>query len=439
MSRRVTALLPLLLLGACDEDSVTLVVRLRSDMSPGAEITTARVRLEADDPFERTTPIGAGDDLVEGVAVAELDVAPGERRVTVTVENASGEVGRRELLVQVRGAQVVTAVITRDCGDVVCPDGPDPDATECFGGRCVPRDCLPEFDETCPAADCADDGDCPAGPVSCAPGVCLAGACGARPDEALCAPVQRCDVARGCVGASDWELSDSFDVCPRVRPWCVAVTNNGLFEIIDPSTGDVCTGPRMEIPPAHPIDALAIEDFALVDETAVMAFSGGGEESWVIAVDMRADAVRVERIDGVIIEGAFDDGAGGLGAQLEADLRRFTDLDALVTQTRAGQRGDAFGMCPSLSGTLQWEVRDGQLFGAWFDAAELEICDTGTGAEATLLLELFDDEISGFEVQPTEIYVHSRQELVVFSRTGRRLRTVPLDSTARSAGLECAF
>ncbi|MEC7524112.1 MAG: hypothetical protein VYE22_29795 [Myxococcota bacterium] len=193
--RRVWWALALLLLAGCEGDAL-LVVSLRTDLVGGLEVTRAATVVD-DGAAMESASLAAGEDLVGGRRIAELSVAPGRRRVTVELSGPDGFVARRTLLVDVRGATAVTAVITRSCRGVMCPEASDAAATECLGGVCVPPECTPETPEFCPVAECEAAADCASGPMCTAP-VCLGGACGLRADASACEGGV-CDPDEGCV------------------------------------------------------------------------------------------------------------------------------------------------------------------------------------------------------------------------------------------------
>lgn len=206
---RLWCALLLLCLAGCESEAV-LVVSLRTDLVGGLEVD--RAATVVDDGTMASTPLSAADDLIGGRRVAELSVAPGRRRVTVELSGPDGFVARRTLLVDVRGATAVTAVITRSCRGVTCPEASDAAATECLGGVCVPPECTPETPEFCPVAECEAPADCASGPMCTAP-VCLGGACGLRADASACEGGV-CDPDEGCVDAPPPDAGLPMDAGP---------------------------------------------------------------------------------------------------------------------------------------------------------------------------------------------------------------------------------
>ncbi len=213
----LSALLALLFWGGCADDDLTLVVDLRTDLTPGVEFVGVETRLD-DSPAESVTAF-EGDSFVTGRRIAELDgLDRGTHAVVVSLLDTTARVvGERRAVVELSQSTGVTIVIARACTDVTCPGAGDaPNQTECLGTICVAPECTPETPESCSPPECAGDGDCPGG-AACAVASCVEGACFLSSDDARCASGQRCDVALGCIdvapptdaGPSDTGPTDS--------------------------------------------------------------------------------------------------------------------------------------------------------------------------------------------------------------------------------------
>ncbi|MCZ7683441.1 MAG: hypothetical protein M5U28_33505 [Sandaracinaceae bacterium] len=129
------------LLAACD-GGATVFIEARTDAVPGVEFAVARVEIVAGTDFSapRTThevPAMLDQDWATGRRVAEVGgLTAGTYTVRVQLLAASGTVRlERYVRATIDRDSVLTVVLTRSCGWLVCPapDG-DPDATTCFGG-----------------------------------------------------------------------------------------------------------------------------------------------------------------------------------------------------------------------------------------------------------------------------------------------------------------
>lgn len=210
MSPRLVVLASSLVLAACEGGPGTLVVQVRTDLAPVVDFASATVRVTPLSGGEtRTASLAApaARDWGAGVRVAELALAPGDHRVEVALADADANlvVGRPARVTVERGVTVVTVLLTRDCGTVVCPaPGGDASATVCVAGRCAAEDCYEEHPERCGASDCADAAACPRPAAACARAACSAsGRCFDEPDHAMCADAEVCAVASGCLPAAD--------------------------------------------------------------------------------------------------------------------------------------------------------------------------------------------------------------------------------------------
>lgn len=191
--------LALALLVACDPGNGTLVVQVRSDLTPGDELFAVETRYAGG--FVRVDH-DAARDWGAGVRVAELTLPRGPYSFDVVAVGPDGEVlASRPVRADVGALTVVTVLLTRDCAGVVCPDGGDPAATACLAGRCVDAGCSADTPEACGPATCNAPSDC-ATPSTCAAAECVSGACFASPDHAACGDAMICDVARGCLPAA---------------------------------------------------------------------------------------------------------------------------------------------------------------------------------------------------------------------------------------------
>lgn len=188
------------LAAGCDPRETTLVVQVRTDLVPGRDF--AEVRVTPDFAPAIHTASGAEREWGDGVRVAELaGLAIDEARLEVAALDAAGAVVvARPVRSRLEGGvQVVTVLLTRACGGVVCPGADDaPDALACVAGRCVAAECAVERADVCGPAECASDGECSGG-SACAPPRCVGGACFLSPEHGACASDEVCDVVAGCV------------------------------------------------------------------------------------------------------------------------------------------------------------------------------------------------------------------------------------------------
>lgn len=261
--RATPTLAVLALLGCTGEGS--LVVQIRTDLTPLREFELARVRV--------TGPAGATHDVVTaavdhrawgvGVRTAELfALPPGRHRVLARLERADGTlVVERTAQVEVSGGlRVATLLLTRSCAGVICPhEGDAPDATACLAGRCVVESCVEES-AGC-AEGCASDADCAglAAPV-CARVECSpSGSCFAAPDHDACAPGSVCDLrAAACV--------PSTSSCGRAGPWSTPVVLPlGI------------NGPRSEYGPSLSADGLTLYYTRMEGDTSQILVARRGQ------------------------------------------------------------------------------------------------------------------------------------------------------------------
>jgi hypothetical protein len=216
----------LVLLAGC-EPGPALYVDLRTDLVAGVEFHAVEIALDEGEPLLVPAERSRAEYLA-GVRVAELtELELGPHRVDVRLVRGEQRVAERALLVRVEGAIVVTALITRSCRDVACPeDGGDPAATTCEGGRCVVPECTPETPDACPAAQCATAADCSAeqacSAARCEGGVCLvddAGSCGAG---------EFCHPAIGCGPSGGGDCPPYMQAVESAEgPFCIDVYDSG--------------------------------------------------------------------------------------------------------------------------------------------------------------------------------------------------------------------
>ena len=270
---------------ACSSPDPLLVVNLRTDLTPGVELTDVTVRIaRADDRssvlFQETTEAPSGAEYVSGRRVAEVSLPRGQLLVEVELHGAAGAVvGRRPVLVTLDDSQAVTVLITRDCQGIECGE------LACHAGACVDPRCSEESPEACGPAECATATDCPTA-AACATVQCWGGACLAFDDGVRCAADQVCDPVLGC---------RSRDAC--LDPGCCEIAG-------------------------APVDVLLV-----IDNSASMA-----EEQASLAA-------QIPRVVEVLASGDFDgDGTPETAAAY--------DLHFGVVTTDMGTRGNPIVMCP---------------------------------------------------------------------------------------------
>lgn len=192
-----------MLLG-CESSPPDLAVDLRTDFAPLSEfvrVRTQRIGASGEVLDERSVLGELDGDYLRGVRVAEFrDLPIGMHTVRVALMDVSGAPILPPLNMQVdlQRSRVVTALISRSCLGVACPEaGGDPLLTECAGGRCVRPECTPENPEACPiTTGCASDAECMP-TVACAVGRCIDAAC-LSVDEGACGAGQWCNPDLGC-------------------------------------------------------------------------------------------------------------------------------------------------------------------------------------------------------------------------------------------------
>ncbi len=176
-----------------------LIVDLKTNFVPGVEFDSVEVTAgPPDGPGTTMTLASASGDFRAGVRVAVYEgLADGPSFVRVELRSSGRTVESRRLSVTLHGDRAMVVVISRSCATVACPGASDaPDATECYGGRCVSPTCVDNG--TCGTPDCESDGDC-ATTAACAVPTCEVGVCLRVGDPRMCSAGQYCHPDRGCL------------------------------------------------------------------------------------------------------------------------------------------------------------------------------------------------------------------------------------------------
>lgn len=185
--------------GGCAGEGNRLLVSLRTDYVAQVEFDEVRVFLALPSGSEevRTHLVGPLD-YTRGQRVVTFDGVPtGGQEVRAELTLGNVLVGARTALLSLSQDTSASLIVTRSCAGVMCPDGDDPSATECAGGRCVSPACTLETPTAC-AGGCAEDRDCEAA-VSCGQGQCtVEGSCVFIPIEGACGEGEYCDPTAGC-------------------------------------------------------------------------------------------------------------------------------------------------------------------------------------------------------------------------------------------------
>ncbi len=287
-------------LAACGGDG-TLVLSVRTDLSPGWELDSVTVVI---DDADAGRVVSAGDhrDWGAGVRVVETTLSPGTHRARVTARDASGRiVVERPVRFEIASGalRAVTVFLTRDCAGIACPDpGGDPARTACLAGRCVEERCVEEGAAGCGDPACATAADCgPALPGACAARECTAsGACVERLDHAMCGAAEVCSIA-GCGPAGALSLPGGghafvSGVARGSRLFRVSLAGEGAIQEVTP-----LLDPRFA--PDDPYD------------DASPALSRDGE--WMALVTRRGG-----EIDAILVAPVRDLGAAELVTGVEA-------------------------------------------------------------------------------------------------------------------------
>lgn len=214
-----------------------LLVELRTDLAPGAEVRAARVTVTSREGgaalFEELVPLERDLDLIAGARIAEIELPPATYQLRVELLDRRAEVAVGRLtIVDVSADRVATIVLTRSCVGVDCSSDPASIET-CFGGGCVDPECSPETPESCPPPECTSAADCPT-PIACAEAVCVEGACGIALPAGRCAPGERCDLEMGCVCdpieglVLAWSFEEGMGTTAASRPAGLDATLSGM-------------------------------------------------------------------------------------------------------------------------------------------------------------------------------------------------------------------
>ncbi|MEO7592544.1 MAG: hypothetical protein ABI134_15110 [Byssovorax sp.] len=235
--------LSLLTIASCSTSGRAVSVDLRTDLVPGVEFS--KVVTKIDDA--QTVDHGATElpsQYIAGARVADFsELAEGNVLVKVTLLDKDGtELVSRLSRVDIKQDFALTVVVTRSCAGAVCPEPEgDPDLTTCQAGHGTRPECTPETPESCPASECASDGDCRT-EISCLAPSCDHGVCLFPPNDALCAKGQTCNPNQGCVAA------DGTPVCTATAATEQSCSDhadddcNGRIDCLD----DACAGSSCE-------------------------------------------------------------------------------------------------------------------------------------------------------------------------------------------------
>ncbi len=215
----------------CENDGVSLTVRLQSGLRSGVEARFADVRLlrgvsrcEAGaDAFRTlghvletseqsaivngTLTLGTFDALEPGLYTVRVRLLRPPTSMTAPADSGAFFM-ERCVAITLTNDRVVRIPITADCVDVVCPAaGGDASFDQCLNGRCVDPRCVPDDAST---ADfccdrsllgnvcedtptlCSAAADCTGGPTCAGAARCSEGAC-IEPVEDLCGSGEHCD------------------------------------------------------------------------------------------------------------------------------------------------------------------------------------------------------------------------------------------------------
>jgi alpha-tubulin suppressor-like RCC1 family protein len=214
--RRVQRLLlavSLLFAGACSDDGVSLLIELRTDLTPGVEFDAVLTEVEGG---ARSEVVALPDrDFLAGYRVASFDgLTAGQSSLRLRLVREDGtEVATRRVVVEHESTTGVTVVVTRSCLSITCPASGGPtDATSCLAGQCVVPECVDGTQSSCPAdLGCASDGECAAPTAACASAACLGGVCFARGDDGMCAADEYCRPETGCAPADGSPIDAAMD------------------------------------------------------------------------------------------------------------------------------------------------------------------------------------------------------------------------------------
>jgi len=191
-------LLVLLVATGCGGDTHSLRLDVVTDLVPAVEFDRVVARIVDVSGSEREAA-AARDTL----RVATWELGRGDVVVEAGAWLGDELVVSRRVRAKVRGDVGVTAVLSRSCRGVACPEAGDgPAATACLGGRCVPEDCARGDELECGDPQCRSDVDCLASSTPCVRVACESGTCFERADDSACG-AGVCVPGTGCVGGDD--------------------------------------------------------------------------------------------------------------------------------------------------------------------------------------------------------------------------------------------
>ena len=248
---RLFSLLLLFLLPAaaagCNDDTRTLIVEVRTDLTPGVEFVTVRAALSAPGTSDIIIPAVLGENFTAAVRLAEFDgLMDGNHELVVTAADAAGSVVvSRTVRLDLREDLAVTVALSRSCREISCPaSGDAASQTTCVSGRCVDPTCSELAPDLCAPGDCAADVECTMG-SACAVGLCVEGGCHYASDDGACGTRQTCSPTLGCIdvgGPIDSGLDAGLDASTDTGPDAVdAAEDAGPFcesEVLLASTAE---------------------------------------------------------------------------------------------------------------------------------------------------------------------------------------------------------
>lgn len=291
----------------------TLVVDLRTDYAPGAEIHEARTTLVGGD-LEQLEPLALGDDLIGGRRIAELTaLEAGRVRVRVELLDGARVVGAREMLVELDVDRAVTAVIGRACEGVSCPEA-------CLNGECVEPGCTPETPELCPPeTGCDDASDCAAPAADCAAASCEAGACLDAPVQGACTATEYCDPTEGCraiprpADAGPPE-ADAGSSCAPMTADCNGVPGDGCEANLSSSRAH-CGGCGMPCLASERCEAGSCVSAVTVESVTPLGGAGASTRSFAMDVQPSGRLVVAGKLSGMadLGDGALTDAGADSG------------------------------------------------------------------------------------------------------------------------------
>ena len=186
-------------LGVGCEAQRELAVGLQTDFVPGIEFDDVRVELDGVEAARRVVDVD--DSFARPTTLLErTGVAPGRRRIRVTLLLDDADVVTRTIEIPFRDRYLATVVITRSCREVSCPGpGDSADESSCAGGVCVRPDCGTEGAPACPDPQCSPTEPCASSSTECVSPVCVEGLCLELPRVGACSADELCVPGAGCV------------------------------------------------------------------------------------------------------------------------------------------------------------------------------------------------------------------------------------------------